>query len=169
MAAELNYYEMTIAELEGRLKPRERAFVEFYDECGNGTLAAQRAGYSPDNCNSAAVAASRLLRSDKIIAYRRARARELYERLGLSKETLALNLDEVRRRAMAAEPHMGYNSETKEWEPDGTWVYDGRTAARALELMGNLIGAYETKVTADVTTRSVEDYLAAIDGEGGDA
>ena len=160
----VDYNEMTIAQLEGQLKPLERAFVEHYDQCGNGTEAAIRAGYDPDNRNAAAVAASRMLRRDKIVAYRRARAKELYERLGLSKETLAMHLDEVLRRAMTAIPHMKYDRASGGYKPDGTWEFDGRTATRALELMGNLIGAYEHKVTGNVTVAGLEEYLSTLDG-----
>jgi phage terminase small subunit len=155
-----DYFTMPIEKLEGKLKPEERAFVEYYDQTGNGTLAAQRAGYSPDNKDAAAVAASRLLRRDKIIAYRRARAKELYEKLGLSKETLALKLERVLQQSLEGMPHMTYNPDTKEMEPDGTWVFDGRTATQALKLQGDLIGAYEQKISADVTTHSVEEFLA---------
>lgn len=158
-----DYYSMPIEKLEGRLSPKERAFVEYYDQTGNGTIAAQRAGYSPENKDAAAVAASRLLRSDKIIAYRRARARELYERLGLSPESLAIRLERVFQQSVAGVPHMTYNPDTKEMEPDGTWMFDGRTATQALKLMGDLIGAYEHKVSANVTTHTVEEYLAALE------
>lgn len=163
MKTEVNYNELTISQLEGRLKPRERAFVEHYDECGIGTVAAQRAGYSPDNKDAAAVAASRLLRSDKIAAYRRARAKELYERLGITKESLALRLEELRRRAMGGDPVKEYDKETGEYKIIGSYEFDGRAAAKALELMGNMIGAYEQKINANVTTHSVEEYLAGLD------
>ena len=76
------YEDMSIEELEKLLTRKERLFVEEYDRDGNGTQAAIRAGYNPGKKNaSASVQASKLLRSAKISAYRRARANELCRQL----------------------------------------------------------------------------------------
>ena len=72
------YENMGLEELEKLVTRKERRFVEEYDKDGNGTQAAIRAGYTAGKKNaSAAVQASKLLRSAKISAYRRARANEL--------------------------------------------------------------------------------------------
>ena len=84
---------MSMEELEKLLTRKERLFVEEYDRDGNGTQAAIRAGYSPGKKNaSASVQASKLLRSAKISAYRRARANELCSQMGISRETIRLNV-----------------------------------------------------------------------------
>lgn len=134
---------MDVLELEKRLSRREREFCERYLAERNGTRAAQEAGYSPDNRGAAAVTASRLLRKAKIVAYLRARAREIYEQLMITPETVAADLSRVYRRAMQAEPVMARNKETGEMEPTGEYAFDGRTAVRALELMGDSLGMFE--------------------------
>ncbi|MEO1042844.1 MAG: terminase small subunit [Pseudomonadota bacterium] len=48
------------------LSNKQREFVREYVVDNNGTKAAQRAGYSPDNPRAAAVSARRLLKTDKI-------------------------------------------------------------------------------------------------------
>lgn len=70
--------EMNAMQLEKLLTPRERDFCELYLASRNGTEAAAQAGYSKGSRDGAAVAASRLLRRDKIGAYLRARAGNLW-------------------------------------------------------------------------------------------
>ena len=90
------YEDMSMEELEKLLTRKERLFVEEYDRDGNGTQAAIRAGYSPGKKNaSASVQASKLLRSAKISAYRRARANELCSQMGISRETIRLNVMDI--------------------------------------------------------------------------
>ena len=154
-----------VIELENALTPKQRRFCTEYEECGNATLAAQRAGYSPDNEKAAAVAGSRLLRNDKVAAYRRARAIEMYNAIGVSSETVALRLEKIYRRAMADVPHMSWDSECREYVPDGTWCFDGRTALKALELMGDSIGMFEKKISAQASVIGIEDYLRSLEGD----
>lgn len=135
--------KLEIQQLERQLSRREREFCERYLAERNGTQAAQGAGYSPDNRQAAAVTASRLLRKAKIAAYLRARAREIYEQLCITPETIAADLSRVYRRAMQAEPVMAYNRETEQMEPTGIYTFDGKTAIRALELMGDSLGMFE--------------------------
>lgn len=132
-----------LEELEKALSRREREFCERYLRERNGTQAAQLAGYSPDNREAAAVTASRLLRKAKIAAYLRARAREIYEQLMITPETVAADLSRVYRRAMQIEPVLARNKETGEMEPTGEYIFDGKTAVRALELMGDSLGMFE--------------------------
>ncbi len=153
-----DYSAMTIEHLEKLLDDREKKFVEEYEECNNATLSAQNAGYSPDNSNAAAVTGHRLLRSAKISAYRRARAKELYGHIGITKETVATRINKVYLRSVQAVPHYSWNAVTKEWEPDGTWTFDSNGALKALKLMGESIGMFEQKISATVTT-SVEEFL----------
>lgn len=146
---------MDIVQLEGLLTKRERLFCEHYLAEHNGTQAAQGAGYSPDNANAAAVTASRLLRRAKIAAYLRARAREIYQQLHITPETVAADLSRVYRRAMKAEPVMEYNRETGQMEATGEYVFDGRTAVKALELMGDTLGMFEKGVKHSGDTKIV--------------
>lgn len=110
------YEDMSMEELEKLLTRKERLFVEEYDRDGNGTQAAIRAGYSPGKKNaSASVQASKLLRSAKISAYRRARANELCSQMGISRETIRLNVMDIYRRCMTAKPVMKYDPDRREW------------------------------------------------------
>lgn len=146
----MNYEEMTLEELERTLTRRERLFVEEYEMDGNGTQAAIRAGYTPGNGNaSAAVQASKLLRSAKVSAYRRARAIELCRQLGLSPERIRLHAMDVYRKCMNEKPVMKYDPDTREWVESGEYVIDSKGALKALELLGKPIGAFERDSQAD--------------------
>lgn len=146
---------MDILQLEGILTKRERSFCENYLAERNGTQAAQMAGYSQDNANAAAVTASRLLRKPKVTAYLRARAREIYHQLNISPETVAADLNRVYRRAMQAEPVMEFNRDSEQMEPTGEYVFDGRTAIKALELMGDTLGMFEKGIKHSGDTKIV--------------
>ena len=133
------YENMGLEELERLLTRRERLFVEEYDKDGNGTQAAIRAGYTPGKKNaSAAVQACKLLRSPKVSAYRRARANELCRQLGLSPESIRLNMMDVYRRCMTATPVMKYDQAQGDWVETGTYEFDSKGALKALELLGKI-------------------------------
>ena len=132
------YEDMSMEELEKLLTRKERLFVEEYDRDGNGTQAAIRAGYSPGKKNaSASVQASKLLRSAKISAYRRARANELCSQMGISRETIRLNVMDIYRRCMTAKPVMKYDPDRREC------VFDSKGALKAMELLGKPLGMFE--------------------------
>ena len=138
------YENMGLEELEQLLTRRERLFVEEYDKDGNGTQAAIRAGYTAGKKNaSASVQASKLLRSAKISAYRRARAKELCRQLGISRETIRLNVMDVSRRCMTAKPVMKYDPDRREWVESGEYVFDSKGALKAMELLGKPLGMFE--------------------------
>ena len=138
------YENMGLEELEKLLTRKERMFVEEYDRDGNGTQAAIRAGYAAGKKNaSAAVQASKLLRSAKISAYRRARATELCRQLGISRETIRLNVMDIYRRCMTAEPVMKYDSNLREWVESGEHVFDSKGALKAMGLLGKPLGMFE--------------------------
>ena len=135
---------MSMEELEKLLTRKERLFVEEYDRDGNGTQAAIRAGYSPGKKNaSASVQASKLLRSAKISAYRRARANELCSQMGISRETIRLNVMDIYRRCMTAKPVMKYDPDRREWVESGEFVFDSKGALKAMELLGKPLGMFE--------------------------
>lgn len=130
-----------LEELKRALNERQIRFVhELLRNGGNGTLAAVAAGYSE---RSAAVQASRMLSDDKIAAYRRACARQIYQNLGISEEQIGLDLREIYNRCMQAQPHMSWDSEAHDWVPDGTWVFDSRGAIKALDMLLRLSGRLE--------------------------
>ena len=141
----INYGSMTVEELEMLLTPKERRFVWEYEVDWNQTRAALRAGYGKTE-RSAAVTASRLMRKAKIAAYARARQREQYKALNLSRESLSVKLVRVLDQCMEGTEHLSWNSVTKEYEPDGTFVFDSKGATNALKLLGDSIGMYTQNV-----------------------
>ena len=152
---EQNYDNMSIEELEKFLTPKERRFVWEYEIDWNGTRAAIRAGFSQ---KSAAVTASRLLRKANVAAYARARQREQYEALNINREALSLKLVKVLDQCMEGTEHLTWNSDSKEYEPDGTFVFDSKGATNALKLLGDSIGMYQQQmhISGEI---GVEEYL----------
>ena len=144
MKGKTDWYGLPPEELEKKMTERQRRFVrEYLRNGGNGTEAAISAGYSP---KAAHVQASRLLQDDKIAAYRRAQARILYQQAGLEPEQIGMEILGIFRRCMQAEPHMAWNTETKQYEPDGSFVFDAKNALRALELLGKMGGSIRERV-----------------------
>ena len=147
--------ETDILELEKQLTEKERRFVielELGGD-GNGTQAAIRAGYKAGKENrQAATAASRLLRNDKVLAYRHARAKQKYAAMGISPEFVATELITVYRRCMQAEPVMGTDPETCSPIALGEFTFDSRGALKALELIGKSVGAFTENVDLKSTT-----------------
>ena len=132
---------MSSREIGGWLDERERRFAEEYNKDLNGTAAAIRAGYKPGRDNaSAAVQASRLLRDERIRAYRVAKIRESMEDQALTAENVVMKLLEIYRRCMAAEPVMTWDSEKHDWVESGVWKFDAKGATKALEQLSRLLG-----------------------------
>ena len=132
---------MSSGELAGWLDERERRFAAAYNATLNGTQAAIAAGYKPGRNNaSAAVQASRLLRSERVRAYRAALIRESAQAEVLTKENLTLKLLELYRRCMQAEPVMEWDSARREWVESGTWQFNAQGAAKALAQLCRLLG-----------------------------
>ena len=147
------------------LTPRERRFVDAYEQTWNGTEAALAAGYGKGKRNSCAAIASRLLKTERIreeIARRRA---EEYAALDISKETLTGKLADIVSRCMEGKPHLSWNSERHEWEPDGTWMFDANGAVKAIKLLGDSIGMFTEKVQVSGSL-GLEQYLKTLEGSG---
>ena len=156
-----NPESMSKAELERVLTDRQKRFVLEYMRNGfNGTEAAIAAGYAE---RSAHVQASRMLNDAKIAAYRRACAQELYKAAGITPAQIGLNILSVFNRCMAAEPHLSWDSDTRSYVPDGTFVFDSRGALKALELLGKMEGAFSERVEI---SGNVEDYIRKLEEAG---
>ena len=134
---------LRLAELEKRLKPKERRFIEELEALGSKAEAALRAGYGKGNLRSAGTAASRILAKEEVSEYRALRAEMIYEELGLSRDTIMSEVAKVYNRCMGKIPVMEWNSETREWEESGEWRFDSKGALQALELMGEHLGVFE--------------------------
>lgn len=135
-----------VEQLERELTPRQLRFVAELEADGNATAAAERAGYSK---RSAASQASRMLKNEKVLAYRRARSRAAFEALGIGAEGIAVRLNEIYNRCMQRIPVMEWDYDQKQWVESGEWKFDARGAARALELMGDMQGIFKKGVIAE--------------------
>lgn len=132
---------MTSREIGAWLDEREKRFAREYNIDLNGTAAAIRAGYKAGRAGaSAAVTASRLLRDERVRAYRAALIRESVEDEALSAESLVIKLVDIYKRCMQAEPVMTWDSEAKQWKESGIWRFDARGAMKALEQLSRLLG-----------------------------
>lgn len=126
------------------LNERQKRFVmEYLRNGGNGQEAAIAAGYS---AKGAAVQASRLLSDDKVLAYKRAQARQVYKSIGITTAQIGIEAWGVFKKCMAAEPHLSWDSDAHAWVEDGTYVFDSRGALKALELLGKMEGVWKEKV-----------------------
>ena len=119
------------------LKKREERFCREYVIDYNGTQAAIRAGYKPDD---AANRAYRLVRKAEIAARVRELEKEMAERLGLSQDYVVIQLvqryDECRAKG------------------------DNKNALKALELMGKHLGMFDKVKPAEASTDpKVEDVI----------
>lgn len=156
-------YDLPIGELARLLNERQKKFVEELEKGGTPGEAAVRAGYAPKNADSQA---SRLLKDVKIAAYRRARAIEQYNRLGISAQWVGLQLLEVYNRCMEAVPHLVWDSDLHEWVQDGTWNFDAKGALQALGKIGDSLGMFRQEKKQEQTGgQTIEEYLASL-GDG---
>ena len=153
--------DMSAAELRGLLTDRQIAFVEAIIEGADATTAAIRAGYAE---KSAARQASRMLKNEKVAAYRRARYIDTYDKIGVSPEWVGLKLVEIVERCMEATPHMVWDSSKKEYVPDGTWNFDAKGATTALSAIGKSLGMFSDKPQAKTEQEGVEAFLARMEG-----
>lgn len=140
------------------LTGKQQRFVHELLAGANATQAAIAAGYSE---KTAAAQASRLLKDEKVAAYRREYAKKIFDRLGVSAETLALELEAVKRRCMDAEPHLSWDQAAKAWVPDGSWIFDANGAIKAIKAQADLLGVtVDTGEPKEIVVRlsGVEQY-----------
>lgn len=128
-----------------RITARHRAFVEHYARTHAERESAVAAGYGE---KGAAARASELLRDEDISRMVRERQKELCEEQCVTRDFVVLQTLEVLRQCTEGTPHLAWNPDTRQKEPDGTWVFDARGSIQALKLLGELTGALQ-KETAD--------------------
>ena len=139
---------LRLEELEKIIPPKEKRFIEELEADGSKADAAIRAGYGrsrdgKENRRSAATAASRILAKPEIAEYRALRAVIAYEETGMSRDTVMSEIVKVYRRCMQGEPVLRWDPEKKDWVETGEWRIDSKGALKALELMGEHVGAFE--------------------------
>lgn len=120
----------------GTLTAKQKRFVQEWmvDLCG--TRAAIRAGYSE---KSAANTASRLMKDPDVQAYRNELLKAKFDELGITRHSLAVEVYEMMQKCKGGTPHMVWNSDTKTYEPDGTWDQNEKGLYKGAELLSRLL------------------------------
>jgi phage terminase small subunit len=155
------YMELSADELRRQMDAKQIAFVEhLLANKSNATLAAISAGYSE---KTAASQASRLLKSPKVAAFRSKRAEEIYAAIGVTAQTLALELEEIKARCMAGKEHLSWNPDSRAWESDGLWMFDAKGAISAIKAQAEIMGvAAPVKVNVETRDKTLEEYLESL-------
>ena len=121
---------------EKRLGEKQKRFVREWLIDMNGTRAAIRAGYST---KSAANTASRLMKDPDVQAYRNELLKAKFDELGITRHSLAVEVYEMMQKCKGGTPHMVWNSDTKTYEPDGTWEQNEKGLYKGAELLSRLL------------------------------
>ena len=129
------------AELLANLTPKARTFVLELYEHGKKGKAAEKAGYK-----NAAVEASRLLQREDVKNALQSLYREDCEARCLTAESVILKAADIYDRCMQAEPVMKYDSESGEWVETGTYQFDSKGAAKALDVIAKVAGLGKEKI-----------------------
>ena len=147
-----------------KLNPRQRTWAENYLLTGNATEAAIAAGYAAKN---AAVQGSKLKSTPKIAEYLAARENQLFTEMGINEGWVGRRFAEVYDRCMAATPRMVWDSDAREYVPDGTWVFDAKGAISALTALGKTLGMFKPAEDPETTGQTIEDWLEKQKRESG--
>lgn len=121
---------------EKRLGEKQKRFVREWLIDMNGTRAAIRAGYS---AKSAANTASRLMKDPDVQAYRNELLKAKFDELGITRYSLAVEVYEMMQKCKGGTQHMVWNSDTKTYEPDGTWEQNEKGLYKGAELLSRLL------------------------------
>lgn len=121
-----------------KLTYQQKLFCEKYIECkGKGAEAARLAGYSE---KTAAQQASRLLKNVNILAYTRVLQKMLLKQTGLSKESVLLDLLEIKDRCMQAVPNVEWDYSKHAYVETGEFVFDSKGAISSLDKISKMCG-----------------------------
>ena len=122
------------------LTPREVKFCKEYLKTGKKRESAIYAGFKE---NSAANAATRMLKKEECLAYIHAIQKRAREELHIDDNWAVLKAIEVYNRCMSAVPVMEWDYKTHEMKPTGEYTFDSKGALKALELIKTLLGLGE--------------------------
>ena len=139
------------------LNPTQQKFVQEYLKSGNATDAAIAAGYSAKSARSWG---SRLLAMPEIQAYRRELEQKLFDEMGISQAWIGRRLVEIIDRSTQAVPHLSWNGETRQKEPDGFWMFDAANAVKALHELAVQLGFAKGDEETKEQRETFEDWLA---------
>ena len=132
-----------------KLTPKQQRFVEEYLVDLNATQAAIRAGYSSRNADKIAF---QLLGKTRVAEAIAAAKAERSARVAVSADYVLNNLVEIVERSMQRAPvFVGFGEQLTDEEGRSVWRFDGKTATKALELLGKHLGMYKDRVESDVS------------------
>ena len=112
----------------------------------NATQAAIRAGYSSRYTSGNA---AQTLVLPYVAAAVRAGIKERVTRLGIDADHVLLRALKLYDMAMAAEPVRKWDIASKTHVETGEYKFDGALAAKALELIGKLLGAFRDRAAGE--------------------
>lgn len=139
-------------------------FCQEYVVDYNGTEAAVRAGYSDKR---AAAQASTLLKREDVMERIAELQKEQAQRLGLSADRVVMELWEIYKRCMQAEPVMEWNADAHAYVPsDAKYTFDANGAVKALKLIGEHIGMWnrkELKLTDETAQSKLTQLIERLD------
>lgn len=141
-----------MADEKGILTKREEMFCQHYTVSYNGADAARRAGYAE---KSAAKAACKLLKEERVLQRIRDIQQETVDQLCLSRNAVVLKMYELLDICMAAKPVLEWDYSQHKMVETGTYQIDSKGAAKALEMLGKHLGLFDAKNVADGDTGPV--------------
>ena len=145
------------------INEQQQMFVAEYLIDFNATQAAIRAGYSE---RSAYSQGHSLLKHPEVSRALREGIAEQVKRLGLDADDIILRLLKLYDRSMQAEPVMKFNHATGEMEDTGEYQFDGKSAAKALELLGKHFGMFAKDKASGSGPFVIQIYGAPKDAPG---
>lgn len=152
------------------LTPKQQRFVQEYLVDLNAAAAARRTGYSVRTPAEASKAGWRLLQRREVREAIREAMLERQKRTELSADYVLSNLREIVERSMQRAPVLTRRGEQlTDAEGRHVWRFDGRTASRALELLGRHLGMFADRVRQEpggAISISWEEAPAAPHSEG---
>ncbi len=148
---------------ERALTAKEERFCLEYTVDYNGAAAAKRAGYTE---KSAAKAACRLLKQERILERVRSLQREQAQRLCLSSDLIVIRALDLYARCTQAVPVTQWDYSEHKMVETGEYQLDSKGAVKCLELLGKHIGMFD-KDSSDASGSGPVFYLDDI-GENSD-
>ena len=77
----------------------------------------------------------------------------------IKKEEIIDRIDTVYKRCIQAEPVLIYDKELKSYVNSGEWKFDASNALKALKMLGDIVGLFDTDENADQGNMSYEEFL----------
>ena len=133
-------------QVEDGLNEQQELFCREYLKDLNGTAAAQRAGYSPENSKAAAVQAHRLLDMPKVQAFLQGLMDERAKRTEVSADYVLMMIKETVERCAQKKPVMEWCPEEKRMVPNGEWKFEHGGVLKGCELLGKHLKLFTEKV-----------------------